>query len=450
MKAMRSTKKPMSSPDHAFSAARTLEGWCLRYPFSSQDLLDELMGRAAAEAALRSAGSRVRAVDVAGLGVCYASRAEPNATLMGVHRYAAARRCALAVMGAGAIRLGLSPGLEADGEFFWAGGWWRVWVDLGACAPEALRFIDSPPGAFGSGVRDWVLVAGEARLEQVTRLVERAWSASSQPVTLTCVSLGPDGSPLEIGDQRSIRPQGRMQAKAWSMPSKRDFDRHFMTRQRGSRHASLLGEIARQVEVEGWHLLLEVGSNPLMSRRELAVLASPDRRAQAAVLRSLSDLERLRLIETPATCDPRVTLESRKALTWRGVELLAAHAGTTVETLRRRQPWPLRIDPRNKGKTVYSTRWLRGQSKHHQLTRAFALSLVEGARRVSRPTGGVEVEIVSTIGGRLLYEDRNPSKEGSIGYVAPDAVAWVQAWDAPWIEGRSRPPPAPWPGHAVG
>jgi hypothetical protein len=223
------------------------------------------------------------------------------------------------------------------------------------------------------------------------------------------------------------------------MPSAAQIAAFLAERQSGSRHRSLLAEIAWRLDASDWRRLIEVGSNPLMSPQELAVLTSSYAGKQAAVIKRVSELERLSLIETPASADPRVTLEDRKVLTWRGIELLAECAGTTVETLRRRQPWPLRVDARKKGKTVYSLRWLRGQKEHHRLTRTFVLALLEGARRVSRPTGGVDLTVVTTIGGRLLYEDRGSIAGQPLRYVAPDAVCEVAFWRAAWLEGKVGP-----------
>ncbi len=71
-------------------------------------------------------------------------------------------------------------GLEADGEFCWQDGagtqWWRIWVDIGGCAPEALPFIVRPPKAYGKQVRDVVPTSDLHRLDLLAAQIEHNWS----------------------------------------------------------------------------------------------------------------------------------------------------------------------------------------------------------------------------------------------------------------------------------
>ncbi len=424
----------MSRDNRSGRLAETLR----RHPFSSRPLLGSVFGEGRLDALLKKEMDQLCEIQVAELGPCYAERREPKASLLGLARHHLAREHALGLMGAEAWLRGASPGPGADGEFFWRDRWWRVWVDLGACALEALRFVAEPPRSFRGGVRDIILVTRADRLEQLARLVERSWSAQSRRVNMFCLEGNSAGESGPVVEHRSLRPQRRALARTWKAPTSRGLQRHCRDRQDGSRHWSLLGEIARQLDDETWDLLGRVGSNPLMSARELAATVSPSATRQRKILGKLKRLDELKLVETPLTEPPEVILEERKTLTWRGVELLAHRAGTTVETLRRRQPWPLRRDARKKGKTVYSLRWLRLQSAHQKRTRQFALATLEGARRVSRETGGAEVEIITTIGGRMAYENRELGGTG-VEFVAPDAVMTAELWKAPWLEGRLGP-----------
>lgn len=407
-----------------------------RHPFVSRDLLVNLLGRRRLETLLAEERSRIQGVEVAGLGFCHAESNEPKATLLGLWRYHIARGYALGLMGPAAVLQGASPGIEADGEFCWRQRRWRVWVDTGVCAPEALRFVHEPPFSYRGGVRDLIVTLRADRLDQVARLVERTWSAKSRPVNMFQVGVDRDGGIAPGKERIVIRPRRRGAVKTWSSPTSRELERAWSRRQKGDRHRSLLGEIARKLEAQDWDLLVRVGSNPLMTFRELAVMTGPDASQQEQTIRRLKELEGMLLVEIPPSPVPEVTREGRRSLTWRGVELLAHHAGSSLKIFSARQPWPLRRDARKKGKMIYSLRWLRSQGEHQRKVREFALATLEGARRVSRDTGGVDVEIVTTIGGRIAYEDQGAFASQGIQFIAPDALLQARAWDAPWLDGR--------------
>ena len=122
-----------------------LSGFLRRHPFSSRTFLESVFGEGVLRVLLENESGQLREVDIPDLGPCCTLKDEPNASILGVHRREMARWFALTRIGSDAVRSGLSPGLEADGEFYWQDGaetqWWRIWVDIGGCAPEALSLI---------------------------------------------------------------------------------------------------------------------------------------------------------------------------------------------------------------------------------------------------------------------------------------------------------------------
>jgi hypothetical protein len=400
-----------------------------RHPFTSLCLLEGVFGKNGIQVLLDRESKGLRQVVVPGMGVCYAQKQEPDATLLGCHRREAARRFVLEGMGSEAVRSGISPGFEADGEFYWDNKegvpWWRIWVDVGGCAPEALPFIVNPPEEYGDQVRDIVLVSDIERLDLLAAQIESRWGGRSE------VRLWQ----IEADVNRSVRPMRRGAKERWKPYRKVDVDALIRQRQRGSHHKSYLGKIGCQLSPGDWAMLIEIGNNPLFTAYELAYLWADTFRCVHTGLERVSRLESLGLLESARDAGPTYLTEGRKVLTWRGLELLTEHWGTTAEMMRRFHPWPQREDSKGKGHIEYSTRWASYLNKHECLTRRFVLALLFGARCVTNSIGGAEVEVDTTIGSRILCRNQATSPDGGMTSVAPDARVRVEIWQRGWLEG---------------
>ncbi len=399
-------------------AGSGLVSFLRRHPFSSRAFLGRVFGERTAEVLLRREAAGLRRVEVPGVGACYADKREPEATLLGLQRFEMVRRFALDVMGPDGVRAGLSPGFHADGDFFWQDRWWRLWVDPGGCAPEGLPFVHRPPQAFGDGVRDVVLTANPDRLELVVSQVEFSWGGGGE------VHIWLAGTDV----YRVARPGGRWARRKWAPYTRRDLEVLLRRRMRGSRRRSWLGKLARDLSAEDWGLLVEVGNHPLFTVFELAYLITDESRGFRSALGRLGALEARGLIETARSPIARDQLEDRKALTWRGLTLLAGRWGTTPEAMRVRHPWPQRRDAKGRGHIEYSLRWLYRLGVHQRLVRQFTLSVLHGARCVTNSAGGVAVEAVTTIGSRILYRDLDAPPGARARLVVPDARLGVEFW----------------------
>ena len=427
--------EPLQERLHPFgSGSGPLLSFLLRHPFASFAFLEGAFGEAVLRVLLRSEGGRLRKIEVPELGACYAHRQEPNASLLGCHRREIARRFALACLGPDAVRAGLSPGLEADGEFPGRLGpdirWWRIWVDLGGCAPEALPFLARPPKAFGDRVRDFILSTDPRRVDLLAAQIERRWTGRRDVHVWL----------FEGRAHRVARPRASVGAEVWQAPSEEEVQGHIRRRLRGSHHRSRLARLAMELSGADWTLLGEVGGNPLFSPYELAYLAGDDSRNMRREIARIQRLESLQLIETAQDAGLRARCEKRKLLTWRGLELLAEHWGVSLEAMRRLHPWPQREDPRGKGHLEYATGWLRYQEAHQRLTRQFALALLYGGRCVSNARGGVHVHIDTTVGSRIAFSSIAPDGGEEVLWVAPDARLHVAFWRRAFLHGEPLPP----------
>jgi hypothetical protein len=261
-----------------------LPGFLLRHPFVSRRFLEAVFGEGVLRLHLNKEVSWLREVQLFDLGICYALKEEPNATLLGAHRREQSRWFVLSHLGSQAIRSGISPGCEADGEFCSSSRegsmWWRVWVDTGGCAPEALPFITSPPRTRGEHVRDVVLTTDPHRLDLLAAQVELNWWGSRDVQFYT----------FDSKAQRTAHPRRMKSTRTWRPLSEVELETHARQRMRGSRYRSRLAVIAKNLVAEDWVLLSEIGDNPLFTNYELACLHDD---AARAVRRQLEQLDRL-------------------------------------------------------------------------------------------------------------------------------------------------------------
>lgn len=404
-----------------------LGGFVMRHPFVSRKLMDEVFGREIAQEMLDTADGQLIRVEVKGRGLCLADRHEPMSTLMDLDRAEMARWYVLRVMGREAVAASLAPGFEADGEFLWNERWWRVWVDPGGCAPEALRFIQSPPREFGEEVQDLVVTADASRMDTLARQVELTWGGGKKVLV------------MHTGGQlhRVARPRALMvQRRAWKPYGRQELAAQVRMRQRGNTKRSLMASVAMGMDEQDWSLVVEAGNVPLMTRYELSYLQTDEADQVRDLIERLGALEAAGLLETPRSGAVRDQLEHRKVVTSLGLEMLAAHWGTTVSNMMKMHPWPQVVDRRTK-RPAYGLGWLGSRSEHQRLVRQFALALVQGARSVSNSLGEAQVRIVTTIGSRLLYRDRRKGEEKQVGVVKPDGLAWVRIEQRGWMDGEA-------------
>ncbi|MDF1500769.1 MAG: replication-relaxation family protein [Anaerolineales bacterium] len=397
-----------------------------RHPFCSRAYLEKVFGERTLEILFREEKGELSQVSVAGSGPRLAYSKESNAVLLDLRRLEIAREFALQVMGPEAVFAGLSPGFEADGEFLWQGKWWRLWVDIGGCAPEALKFIVAPPRDHGDGIRDVILTTRRGRMDHLAIQVEMKWGGG-QRVHIWLV--GTD-------EYRVARTYKRSSlTNKWKPYQANDLKAHIRVRRRGEIRRNQLGEFAAKLDEGDWATLVEVGNNPLLSTYELAYLFSQTKKGVEEGIWRTKRLGKQGLIEDARTEKAIHRLESRKVLSDLGLELLTHHWGTEPQYIHQFHPWPQHIVRRGRSKRTYSLSWFDRWEEHQVGVRQFVLALLYGARCVSNPIGGVEVRIVTTIGSRLLFRGSREGRKTKIRIVKPDARVEACIWKRGWLDG---------------
>ena len=397
-----------------------------QYPFSTRSFMEKSLGKLTVDYVLDESGSEFQRVYTGDNGILYANKNEPKQTLLDIGRLEIAREFAFEVMGDVPVICGLSPGPEADGEFLWDDWWWRLWVDVGGCAPEALGFIRHPPDRHSADVRDIVLTTQAGHLKALAKQIERNWMGGK------AVFVWLAGT----NEYRQITTRRRASAtRVWKPYEKKDIEGYLSLRKKGDRRKSYLGGVASNLQIGDWELLIEIGNNPLFSAYELAYLRSDKQREMEKTYQHVRKLSDLGLIKTARTSRAADLIEERKVLSSKALELLAGHWGAALEDLRRFHPWPQARVRKDRKQRKYSKEWLSRLAKHQAIVRKFTLSMIHGARCVSNSIGGVDVKIESTVGDRMLYEEITHGRQKRLRWVSPDARAVVGIWKKGWLDG---------------
>ena len=376
-----------------------------RYPWADRQFLARVFPQALPESDL-AASSDVQVVDVAGVGRCFAVPSEPPSSLACIWRWRLARAFALETMGREAVLGGISPGFAADGEFWWQGRWWRIWADLGSCAPEALPLSRRPPEQFGQGVRDVVVTTRAQRLGLLAAQVEQHFSG---PARVTVWLFGSERYQLACPKRRAfLEFPGYTPAQIQELLETRG-------RKTGKEDPSC--RVAAELSPAAWDLLIRVGNNPLLRAEELAFLLAGSVEDFESIRRRITHLIALELLfASYADGQPRLALAPP------ALALLAQYWGAAQEDLARFLPWPQHMDG---GAAFYSLEHLEAIGMHTRLVRQFALALKDGSRRLSGDAGGLEVDLETMVGSRVIY--REP-ESGAFDWVAPDATLRVAFW----------------------
>ena len=380
-----------------------------RYPWADHAFLSSVLpalSRKDLSARDLAALAGVQPVNVPGAGWCFSLDGEPLETLACAWRWRVARSFALKTMGAGAVEAGISPGIWADGEFWWQDRWWRVWADLGSCAPEALPLAVRPPRQYGPGVRDVVVTTRAERLGLLAAQVAEHFRGPSR-VTVWL-----------YGSERYLvaRPE-RAARQAWPGYAPAEIEAFLEARTRRARQGNPLCRRAAELSAAAWDLLIHIGNNPLLTREELAFLLAgrvADYEPARARINRLLDMQLL----SAAGRDG----QARLALTRTALELLALYWGAAPHHLARFLPWPQRV---RGGRASYALERLEAIQAHTRLVRQFALALKDGSRRLSNAAGGLDVELITMVGSRVVY--REAERQG-FDWVAPDAALRVAFW----------------------
>ncbi len=384
-------------------------------------MLSSLLGEGL-DGQLAEAGKHLVKVDLPGTEGCYALRGVSRILLASFWRLRMVRRYILEQCGAEVFLSGLTPGIVADGEFPVGSSWWRVWADVGGVAPEALRPICHPPITTGGPVTDVLLTVNEERLSRLVALLEQFWPGSG-PIRVQVV-----GSPAH----RAAHPP-RIPRHTFTGYRSQAIRAFLKGRSRCSQEQARLRSLPEKLSPHAWDSLVTVGNLPLLTPTEIARLLAHSLAEADEISDRLAKLRQWGLLRA----GQKEAGEERLVLTGKAIKLLALFWGCREADLARLLPWPQRRDAQ--GRLSYSLRWATQLADHTREARQFALSVVEGARRGSSAASGVSVEVVTLIGGRVLFSGPSDEARDKRGWVIPDGLLRAHTWRRFWQNGAYGP-----------
>lgn len=395
-----------------------------RYPWSQYEWLNGIFSNQilALFVADVNQKNKVRKIHIPKEGVFWALINEPNKTIPQIYRLRLVRDFALKVMGHEGLLGGLSPTDFSDLCVFWpaTNKIWHLWGDLGGCAPESLKFIYEPR-RIRIDEGKLIITADHRRVDLIANLLSKNWVGKGEVFIHHAFSNV--HKKVELGIIPGRRQSPHTQPK---LPGVETTD-FIEKRLSGERGLSVLGTLAISFSSQHYELLTFVGNNPLLTKHELSCVFQNGKRYNENV-KIVGDLiDKKLVVEAPPGW-----FRDRYILSNKGIKIIAGYWGVNEDRMLKSLPWPIK---KASGKFVYSIGWANQNRHHTNLLREFSLSVLEGARRVSKPQAGITAELVTTIGARLLYHKirgANATNE----WIIPDGQLSVDVWKKGWLEGR--------------
>ena len=348
------------------------------------------------------------------IGICFANKEETYCLVPGIWRFRLARAASLILFGADPVYKGRSPGIQADLELWFSNTFYRIWVDMGGLAPESLHFITNPPDNFQPNITDIVVTLDQKRIELLSTQIQLHFKHNNVSILLFG---GKEFHKVYISNKNGPR-------SIFTGYSEEEISRYLDNRRAQSTRADNLGKIASQLSDNNWSTLIMVGNNPTFTMEELAfIFSKADTKEIQDIFVSLKKLFDKKLLTYTNKTDHRVIVSPY------GLDLLSRYWGVSLEYLAKYNPWPMKN--KQKGGWSYSTGWANNIPEHTNITRLFVISLIDNARRLSNSSGGCFVELVTIIGNRMIYKD----KEGKLKHVIPDAVLNLSIWSENEVQG---------------
>jgi len=387
-----------------FLMTTSLESFLQRHPWSETGLLMRVFDPQALRALIRENPLRISRSE---WGERWALPGEADSQALSLSRLETARAFVWWNFGRDGFFTSRSPGEQCDMEVVWKGKTWRIFVDPGGIAPEAIPWIEHPP-VDNDGPR----VVLTDRSTMLIHWLEQCWSGSEVQIG------GRFTPPWSFSDNSqepflfSIKPRWKNRRLKTVPPP--DIDQDPLPLEESDRRLSrnALGHIALFSGPWLTSALSSIGFLPFMTNQELHFI-DPQ-------LFSASHLQLLR--------SEQLVKGDRMTLSASGLRMIAGIWGTDPRGLSRRHPWPLRYQPRNRY-WVYSTAGAVRFGPHDTIVRRFVLSMVEGARRVSNSSMQIQAIPQTILGSRIRYG--RPGEKSSM--VIADARVSLRMFHGPQL-----------------
>ena len=409
------------------------------YPWTSKPVLEEVFG----PGFKRLAKSReTRTIEVPGVGTCWGIKQEKVSSLPGVRRREQAKSHLITKYGKDALWSGASPGLWGSDlsalvvrkeKRFWI----RIWVDNGGATVESLSFMHRSVQWVRFPALDIVISPSLARAEMIKRQVSAKWKRGKDSLIIYAqdedqyLRLNEYGRPSLnniAGEQDLVRElKAELIGQRWQ-------------RLENKRHDQNIGKLFLVLWKVDFDILAYIGDNPNFTMEDIAYLLSFGNTGNLG-LNSTEEhkyqiaLSRLKKFQSLGLIEPAMAPLAGIKLSSIGLEVLARYWGISQERMRRYQAWPQKRS--RGGAIVYSETGLSNIKDHTQDVQRFIFGLIDNARRLQKPYGGVDIFLDTIIGKRIYFEDLATR---DLKWLIPDAVVDIAFWRRTWRDGQVHEP----------
>ena len=377
----------------------------VRYPWSDMYFLRAFIKKP--ELILEQNYSLIRNIEIKGIGKCFSINNETLNLVPGIWRFRIARAFSLNIFGPEVVFKGASPGPIADAELWFKENYFRIWVDMGGVAPESLRFVTNPPKDLGPNIYDIVVTMKKERVDYLSTQISMYFKHNDVKIFV----FG-EMKPETIHIFKTANT-----VNVWQGYSADHIDNFIKSRRSKSTHRLSVCKLAIKMSDTDWAALIGVGNNPTFSLEELSFALAENTDLIKRYGKSLNFLLENGLIQVKRKNNNRLLLSPT------GIEMISMYWGVDQEMMAKFNPWPIKKN--EKGVHRYSLGWADNIPEHTELTRRFVLSMIDCARRVTNNTGGINTNLVTIVGNRIIYKD----EKNDLSYVIPDGIVDISIFE---------------------
>ena len=432
-----------------------------RLPWSSRTLLDGYFGTDKAEELLKQCSDEIESFALPDKELCYAAKPADYHLLPGIYRREMVRNFMADNYGYSVFDTAESPCCNADFRSYFEEQnlWIRVWGDMGHISAESMVIFRNPP-EFASDVHDIILTCqDQERIAFLKIQTELNWTnaQSGNVEIIDYVS----GKRIVCSELKLDQKHQNYEPETECCPS---FSEGEISLPNDTRSRIISIQSLRSTEIclkstklsrRDFDLLRFIACNPFLKKPEIALLFGGDdsdacsykltKKEHDRIMEILHDIKRLKA-DGFLNIISKGPMKHTYALSWQGIDLIAAYHATIPFYLKKFSQWPqesfLQKDfdlfrdslddnyPFFDSHCYYKQRWVTIRPDHQIFCKEFGAALLCGARSLKSEYGfGVEVSGLTTISanlkitavshGRKVIKQLHPDGACTVKYSSP-------------------------------